>query len=1843
MLEQINCNQRLEDIFNLVEWDLDYHAKITKPNGEIVYEQLHTEFPKSWSENARNIVASKYFYGKGKKREFSLKQFITRIVRKIADEGYNYHYFSNIDEKLLFRNQLAYILLTQRAFFNTPVNFSIGVEGKRPVASACYLLAVEDNLDSILENAKTEGLVFKDGSGCGINLSSLRGANEYIGDSNGTSSGPMSFDKIYDTVAKITKSGGSCLGPDQLIFTDDGLKTVKELESLNKDFIVMSYDPLLHRFKAKIGRAYKNGKKMVYLLKTDKGEFQLTNDHYVMLAHGSYEKVENLLPNMSLMQMSSDITKQGYLRIGLKNGKKTKKSFHRLIGEDLLNATSKDNVHHKDENKLNNKLSNLEVLTQENHSLLHCNELVQKNEHVFQKRKFPKNGTNNGMHKNSSFWSNENKVSSYKEKQSLILSSSDRPKEMQKLSSKQRMINFGYKLINIGADISTFDLYFKNRKLLWNGKQGNSKEKALNLIIKYFGTYSNYYKILRENNHKVISITPLNIMDVYDIEVDCESLDDKSINSGHNFVIFGLNALSAAGKGLVVSNSRRAARMVILNDNHPDIEEFITCKAKEEEKAKALIKAGYDSAPGGEAYLSVAYQNANYTVRVSDEFLNAVKNDADWDLINVKDKEVFKTIKAKELWNLICKSAWESGDPGIQFDSTIQNWHTLPNIGRINTSNPCLHGDTIITLQNHTKIPIKIPIKDAVARSEKVYGPMIPNHWDQQLAYCEHGGIVYSGKKECIKITTETNEQISCTLNHLFPVEQFVTNIPKLKEAKDLQIGDELLVIKSNSSFDYCDYLVKSKIISIENIGEHDVYDILNVSPSNMFIANNIAVHNCSEFLHVDFSSCNLASINLLKFYDKENNHFNTEDYITTIELFTIAMNILLDFVEFPTEKIAEVTKKCRPIGLGFANLGGLLMSMGIPYDSDNGRAIASALMSAITGFAYKASAKLSQKLNREFDYLKTNRQEMLSVINNHKAHIYKIKNVNSWVEQLVNETINAFSYSITAKSFMNSQVTVLAPTGTIGIAMDCDTTGCEPELALVRYKWLVGGGTQTFTNSCIESALTNLGYSKDDIKNIIQYVYENGNIENCKLLKSEHLNVFDTSFKNRNGNRFIEPRGHVRMLGALAPFISGSASKCITGDTLIVTENGLLEIGNLYNNEEENSFSELEMLVDSDTKNVKTKYFYYGGKKDTIKLTCKDGRTIEGTPNHKIKVSNGNLIIWKRLDEITLNDFVLNKKGSNLWSEKNVEWDFSPTPSYGNQKNVTIPQRMTEELAWFLGCYIAEGNKNKSNWTIVITNNNQKVLDRANLVIKNLFNIDAKIVFDKRNNVGSVIFASKAIYEFLLYLGCDGLSGDKQIPWSILQSTKNCIQQFISALWLDGFVASNRISICLKSKKLINQLQIIFDNFGIYSSIFSKYNKIYDRYYWQLDISGRTSIEKFKDLFILDDEWKMKNIFNILKSRLINQNSSSVIPLNFLRSDLQDKILLSKDTMNHRSVFDKRTKYISRDYLIKNQKKLQNNLVNFILDNGIYFSSVEKIENNINEVFDFSVPENQTFIGNGIINHNTVNLPESATIEDISDIYMMAHELGVKCVAVYRDNCKASQPMSTEIKEGNKGLNQESNQVNKESISSNMSQDIYPNGKNFWNPNNTSLSKTSGTRSKLNNTRRSITHKFDIDNHEFYVTVGLYDDGTPGELFITASKEGSFVRGIMDSFATIISIALQYGVPLSVIIDKLKGSSFEPSGYTNNTDIKTAKSVVDYLAKYLQSTFIDNSSVNGINFNENVLGNFTTGNQFSEPISSNNLNNSTGDVCSFCGNLLVLVNKCKRCLTCGEGGGCGE
>lgn len=1260
MLEQINYNQTLDDIFNLVEWDLDYHAKITKPNGEIVYEQLHTEFPKSWSENARNIVASKYFYGKGKNREYSLKQFITRIVKTIAIEGRRNNYITTKQEYHSFRNKLAYILLTQRAFFNTPVNFSIGIEGKRPVASACYLLAVEDNLDSILENAKTEGLVFKDGSGCGINLSSLRGANEYIGDSNGTSSGPMSFDKIYDTVAKITKSGGSCLGPDQLIFTDDGLKTVKELESLNKDFIVMSYDPLLHRFKAKIGRAYKNGKKMVYLLKTDKGEFQLTNDHYVMLAHGSYEKVENLLPNMSLMQMSSDITKQGYLRIGLKNGKKTKKSFHRLIGEDLLNATSKDNVHHKDENKLNNKLSNLEVLTQGNHSLLHCNELVEKNEHVFQKRKFPKNGINNGMHKNSSFWSNENKVSSYKEKQSLILSSSDRPKEMQKLSSKQRMINFGYKLINIGADISTFDLYFKNRKLLWNGKQGNSKEKALNLIIKYFGTYDNYYKTLRENNHKVISITPLNIMDVYDIEVDCESLDDKSVNSGHNFVIFGLNTLSPVGKGLVVSNSRRAARMVVLNDNHPDIEEFITCKAKEEEKAKALIKAGYDSAPGGEAYLSVAYQNANYTVRVSDSFLEAVKNDADWDLINVKDKEVFKTIKAKELWNLICKSAWESGDPGIQFDSTIQNWHTLPNIGRINTSNPC------------------------------------------------------------------------------------------------------------------------------------------------------------SEFLHLDFSSCNLASINLLKFYDKENNHFNTEDYITTIELFTIAMNILLDFVVFPTEKITEVTKKCRPIGLGFANLGGLLMSMGIPYDSDNGRAIASALMSAITGFAYKASAKLSQKLNREFDYLKTNRKEMLDVISTHKAHMYKIKNIDLWVEKLVNQTINAFNYSISAKSFMNSQVTVLAPTGTTGIAMDCDTTGCEPELALVRYKWLVGGGTQTFTNSCIESALTNLRYSKDDIKNIIQYIYENGNIENCKLLKSEHLNIFDTSFKNRNGNRFIEPRGHVRMLGALAPFISGSASK-------------------------------------------------------------------------------------------------------------------------------------------------------------------------------------------------------------------------------------------------------------------------------------------------------------------------------------------------------------------------------------------------------------------------------------------TVNLPESATIEDISDIYMMAHELGVKCVAVYRDNCKASQPMSTEIKEGNKGLNQESNQVNKESISSNMSQDIYPNGKNFWNPNNTSLSKTSGTRSKLNNTRRSITHKFDIDNHEFYVTVGLYDDGTPGELFITASKEGSFVRGIMDSFATIISIALQYGVPLSVIIDKLKGSSFEPSGYTNNTDIKTAKSVVDYLAKYLQSTFIDNSFVNGINFNENVLGNFTTANQFSEPISSNNLNNSTGDVCSFCGNLLVLVNKCKRCLTCGEGGGCGE
>lgn len=637
------------DPYDEIEWELRT-AAIEGADGRPVFEQKNVEFPKSWSQNATNVVASKYFRGPlvptdGMVRESSVKTLIDRVVNQITEWGWKDGYFADEEERETFRAELKSALVNQRLCFNSPVWFNIGIEEK-PQCSACFILSIEDSIDSILDWYKTEGKIFKGGSGSGINLSPLRSSREHV-TAGGLASGPVSFMRGADAVAGTIKSGGK---------------------------------------------------------------------------------------------------------------------------------------------------------------------------------------------------------------------------------------------------------------------------------------------------------------------------------------------------------TRRAAKMVVLNIDHPDIEEFIWCKAREERKAYALGEAGYDVSLDGDAWISVQYQNANNSVRVTDEFMQAVIDDGDWHTRYVTTGKIADTYKARKLMRDIAQAAWECADPGIQYHTTINDWHTCPNTGPINASNPC------------------------------------------------------------------------------------------------------------------------------------------------------------SEYMHIDDSACNLASINLLKFLKEEEGPvFDIEGYKHTIALSIMAQEIIVSNSSYPTEKIARNAHDYRQLGLGYSNLGALLMCLGIPYDSDDGRAWASALTAIMTGHAYAVSARIAARVG-PFTGYEMNREPMLRVIEKHLGAADRI-DANKVPGDLLTAAKACWAEALElgrVHGYRNSQATVIAPTGTISFMMDCDTTGIEPDIALVKYKTLVGGGLMKIVNGSVPRALRRLGYSQEQIEAIVAYIDEKGTIEGAPGLAEEHLPVFDCAFKAQNGTRTIHWMGHIRMMGAVQPFISGAISKTV-------------------------------------------------------------------------------------------------------------------------------------------------------------------------------------------------------------------------------------------------------------------------------------------------------------------------------------------------------------------------------------------------------------------------------------------------------------------------------------------------------------------------------------------------------------------------------------------------------------------------------------------------------------------------------------------------------------------------
>ena len=776
-----------------------------------------------------------------------------------------------------------------------------------------------------------------------------------------------------------------------------------------------------------------------------------------------------------------------------------------------------------------------------------------------------------------------------------------------------------------------------------------------------------------------------------------EPLSGGGVASGPLSFMKGYDAFAGVIKS--GGKTRRAAKMVILNIDHPDIIEFIKCKAKEERKAWALVDAGYDNAIDGEAYSSIFFQNANNSVRVSDEFMKAVVEDRDWTTRKISTGETAKTYRARDLMKKIAEAAWQCGDPGMQFHTNINKWHTSKATAPINASNPC------------------------------------------------------------------------------------------------------------------------------------------------------------SEYMFLDDSACNLASLNLMKFLTPQG-EFDVEAFRHAVDVMITAQEIIVDNASYPTEKIAVNSHDFRPLGLGYANLGALLMAYGLPYDSDAGRDFAAAITALMHGEAYLQSSRLAAELGPCAGY-PLNRDPFLGVIEMHRQALGEINshNVPGDLHESARKTWDDCRASGMKYGYRNAQVTVLAPTGTIGFMMDCDTTGIEPDLALVKYKKLVGGGLIKIVNNVVPAALLKLGYTPQQADEIVSFIDQHGTIEGAPGLKPEHLPVFDCSLKPASGKRSIHYMGHVRMMAAVQPFLSGAISK-------------------------------------------------------------------------------------------------------------------------------------------------------------------------------------------------------------------------------------------------------------------------------------------------------------------------------------------------------------------------------------------------------------------------------------------TVNMPEEATAEDIANVYIEGWRLGLKSIAIYRDGSKRVQPLNTSKKQESGVRSQKSGARKQDSghgiqeseppapgsaailaaagleARAPSSQPPAPGSP----PQAPSAAPTSKPyRRKLPDERSAVTHKFSVGAHEGYLTVGLYEEGQPGEIFITMAKEGSTVSGLMDSFATAVSLALQYGVPLKVLCDKFSHMRFEPSGWTNNAEIRFAKSIMDYIFRWMACKFLpkdaqpsEDASVASLNGTEvekaaDLATQFTRAasgiasfpSEAGQPGLAGVAHSEDAPSCSDCGAIMVRNGSCYRCMNCGSTSGC--
>ncbi|MDQ2866482.1 MAG: hypothetical protein M3R51_09680 [Candidatus Eremiobacteraeota bacterium] len=1607
----------------------------------------------------------------------------------------------------------------------------------------------------------------------------------------------------------------------------------------------------------------------------------------------------------------------------------------------------------------------------------------------------------------------------------------------------------------------------------------------------------------------------------------------------------------AAGAIKSGGTTRRAAKMVVLNADHPDIEEFVNWKVKEERKVADLVigsrmleahmnaimtaahdtripeharldlalnprlrkalrdatQAGvptgstqqaldyakqgytridveqYDTGWDSDAYATVSGQNSNNSVRIPNSFFSALKNDHDWKLTSRTKGSTVKTIKASDLWEQIALAAWQCADPGLQYDDTIQEWHTCASDERINATNPCseyVFIDDTACFAPETRISTPDGLRTVKELHERqVRGQRVvittdihSELDDRRLTAHRPAYITQVGEKPVFRMTLRDGREIRATADHRFLTDSRVwkrvdeldvaTDRVQIREGgnhvaftsdaadvnrwqmlgwltgngvfntdtvalafgpKELQaalamtaLADERKLaanavpggspvdIRLSSAGMQCNGVLHTTTTQstllpyLENrygftrgtartkdvpSAIHRVPEDLKVaylqglfsadgcirsddrgSESDVMLAassrellrsvqlllsdlgmtSRIAwtnpadkqspqgeLHLCNEqartFLSLvgfpcsnektkkaaavrrtDFNThtsdanspgivsivpdgvetvyditepvthsviaegmvahnCNLASLNLVKF-ENEHGEFDAQRFAEASRTWTATLEISVTMGQMPSKTIAEKNHGYRTLGLGYANLGTLLMRMGLPYDSEEGLGWCAAVSALMTGTAYRTSAEMAQKLG-PFKRFEANRESMLRVIRNHRRAAYD-EAPNTYEDLTIKPVTHAptlftqETWALARKmwddalaigevaGFRNAQSVVIAPTGTIGLVMDCDTTGIEPDFALVKFKKLAGGGYFKIVNQSVDAALHRLGYNEEQIAAIETYAKGTGTLieaphinratlkakgfddeaisniesqlvaafelpfvfnkfvlgeefctaklhltdeqlndwnfsllrdglgftnqqieeasahicgrmtlEGAPYLKNEHLAVFDCATPcGKYGSRYIRPLAHIDMMAAAQPFVSGAISKCVVGETLLTTERGLTRIKSLHRGEAADSFRSFELNVASLESVRSTDAFYYGGMRKVREVKLRSGHRVTGTPNHRVLVCGESGLEWRYLSDIKPGEYVATQYGDDLWSTVLPAFDgFRASPAHGSQ-NITIPSRMSKELAFFLGAYAVEGHTTAVDYTVWLTSADEAVLERIQAAAYTVFGITGRISRQEGKSP-QIGLSSKTLVEFLQYLGCGSRASEKRIPDAILQSPKECVLEFLSGLALGAYLtldAMKKWAIRLDAPELLDDLQAILTNLGIVHGRTSKFNPKYGKSYDEIYASGRQA-QKLIDLLPFAAH-NVERAAVVSGAALPAQSTADIIPA-FNGRELDGLIPMGMSRRNGRGT-SVRPEY---RHLVDPRTIELPEWLEEIVSQNLHFSPVESVRDvGEREVYDISVPVTHAFVGNGIVNHNTINLPQTASIADVKEAYEYSWERMVKAVALYRDGSKLSQPLAGSFDLG--GGNDEDNTV-------------LESQQPFQQPMQIAekiVYRYIAKRRRMPGRRSGYTQKAVIGGHKVYLRTGEYDNGQLGEIFIDMHKEGAAFRSLMNNFAIAVSLGLQHGVPLEEYVEAFTFTRFEPNGpVIGHQNIKMATSLLDYIFRELAVSYL--------------------------------------------------------------------